>query len=489
MAVAFNRTEFETDEDEYTDEILSDIQQEKYNSIKEDTNLSYYEYLEKYTNKLESVFTEAAVKDSLNFSPEKKRKSKKITNKEEIDKILSINHSQARLKHILMELFGDFGNGPQYNPYDIIEVPKGAFGGLSYSKNEMDKAEAIAIILDYKDPKKKIEIKTSTKKNKHSFTTTVGTLIFNRIFTEPISDILGYINQAITKGGYGKLINSKISYAILEDRMSITQLKHLIENSQLIMSCCSAWSSSHTNTIFTMQEEITKKKEEILNRPGMREKIEAADLTTMKEMEKELIKYSTEKILKDDPSLDMFLSGARSNLDDNFKNMYIMRSGVSGTDMKTTIVTDSYMDGMDLKNYSVIADAAVVGAYSKSCMTAGPGHLERQFLGATSHLSLMEDPDSDCHTHNYKEVKITKDNLSNNYYSYIIEGNKLVELLPSNGDKYIGKTVKMRMSDECEAPNGFICDHCMGTLPRRLKMTNIGLMTPIGMSSLKNGWN
>ena len=47
----------------------------------------------------------------------------------------------------------------------------------------------------------------------------------------------------------------------------------------------------------------------------------------------------------------------------------------------------------------------------------------------------------------------------------------------------------MRMSDECEAPNGFICDHCMGTLPRRLGMTNIGLMTPIGMSSLKNGFS
>jgi len=487
MAVAFNYTDsdYYTEDEEY--DVLDDIVQEKYNSINENSDLNYYEYMDKLRSNFDAIISEAAVKNSINFTPDAKRKSKKITNQADIDKILSITHSKARTKSVLMELFADFGNGPKYNPYDIIEVPKGAFGGLSYSKNDMDRAEAIAMVPDNKDPKKMVEIKTSTKKNKNSFTTTVGSLIFNRIFTEPLSDILGYINESITSKKYGSSINKKISYALLEDRIGIKQLKHLIENTQLIMSCCSAWASSHTNRIFTMQEDIAKKKEEILNRPGMKEKLESSDLTAMKEMENELIDYSKNKILKDDPSIDMFLSGARSSFDNNFKNMYLMRSGVTGTDLKTTVVTDSYMDGMDLKNYSVIADAAVVGAFSKSCMTAGPGHLERQFLGATSHLSLLEQADSDCHTHNYKEVQITKSNLSNCYYSYIIEDGKLVELLPSNGDKYIGKTVKMRMSDECEAPNGFICDHCMGTLPRRLGMTNIGLMTPIGMSSLKNG--
>ena len=480
MAVAFNYTDLDYyNEEEY--DIMDDVKQDKYNDYS-----SYDEYLEHYTTELGYIFTEAALSGSINFTPDKKRKSRVITKQEEIDEILSINHSKARKKTILMGLFANFGKEPKYNPYDIIEVPKGGFGGLSYSKDDMDREEAIGKIPNPKDPKRVMEIKTSTKKNKSSFITTVGILIFNRIFTEPISDIVGYINESVTAKKFSGAINKKISYAILEDRMSIKQMKHLIENTQLIMSCCSSWASSHTNRIFTMQEDIIKKKQEILSRPGIKEKIDASDLTTMKNMENELIDYS-KKLLRDDPSIDMFLSDARSTFDNNFKNMYLMRSGVTGTDMKTTIVLDSYMDGMNLKDYSAIADAAVVGAYSKSCMTAGPGHLERQFLGATSHLSLTDQPDSDCHTRHYKEVKITKDNIDNNYYSYIIENGKLVELLPSNADKYIGKTVKMRTSDECEAPNGFICDHCMGTLPRRLGMTNIGLMTPIGMSSLKNG--
>ena len=47
-------------------------------------------------------------------------------------------------------------------------------------------------------------------------------------------------------------------------------------------------------------------------------------------------------------------------------------------------------------------------------------------------------------------------------YNYIIEGNKLIELTKDEMEKRIGKTVKMRFSSLCEAPEGRFCNKCAG---------------------------
>ena len=48
-------------------------------------------------------------------------------------------------------------------------------------------------------------------------------------------------------------------------------------------------------------------------------------------MEKELIDYALD-YLGDDPSLDLYLSGARSNIGNHFKNMYIMKGAIRNPD-------------------------------------------------------------------------------------------------------------------------------------------------------------
>ena len=107
----------------------------------------------------------------------------------------------------------------------------------------------------------------------------------------------------------------------------------------------------------------------------MKEALENGDLVKMKEFENELIAYAKE-ILKDDQSIDMFNSGARSTWDNNFKCMWLCRSGVTGTDGKVSVITSSYVDGMDPKDYVAVADAAIGGPYSKAKKTANGGYLE-----------------------------------------------------------------------------------------------------------------
>ena len=70
-------------------------------------------------------------------------------------------------------------------------------------------------------------------------------------------------------------------------------------------------------------------------------------------------------------------------------------------------------------------------------------------------------------------------------YSYMVEGNKLVELTSQNKDKYIGKTVRFRFSSMCESKNG-ICHACAGNLFNRIGITNVGVATPQVASKLKN---
>ena len=425
------------------------------------------EYI-KYVTGLANAFTEVMQEASLNFTTTTKRKSRTITTKEDVEYILSIDHMTASRKSTIMDLFGDFGDGSRFNTFDLITIPAGQFGGLSKSKDEDNKREAEG---------------TSTKKNKSSFVTTVGLWIFNRIFIEPLSDILGYVNEPITKKMFGK-INQKISYAVIEDKISVRQLKNFIENSQILMGCCSALSASHTEGIFAMQDTITKKKKELLSKPYYRDGIKNNDLVVMKDMENELIKFAKET-LRDDPVLDMYESGARSTYETNFLNMYLMRSGLTMTDKSIKIITSSYAEGMDPSEYVDVADSSVGGPYARSVLTAQGGYKERLFLAATSHIRVLP-KDSDCGTKLTVPVTLTDANVSNWYYSFMVKNGRLIELLPDIAKDYIGQTVQMRFSSLCIAKDGYICEHCAGSLFRRIGMENIGMASSICMSSLKN---
>ena len=82
-----------------------------------------------------------------------KRISKHITDKEKIKYILSLKAEELDKSSIIMELFGDFGDDSNINPYDTIDIPVDSYG-----------------------PK--------GKRNKNAFRTTVGLWVFNKYFIE-----------------------------------------------------------------------------------------------------------------------------------------------------------------------------------------------------------------------------------------------------------------------------------------------------------------
>ena len=384
------------------------------------------------------------------------RKSRTIIKSEEINLLLNISEDlHKNTSSTIMELFGEFNGKSKFNPYDIIEIPANSYG-------------------------------PEGKKNKKPFKTTVGIWIFNKYFIEKdLFDIFKYINKTVDDGFFGD-INTKLSYALAEDKITVKQLADYNMKCQLFMGYVSVLSPNYTEKMLTCTKAINKKKKELLDK--YRDELEKGNEIVAIKMEKELLDFAVE-YMKGDPSMDMFLSGARGSLGNNFKNMFVMKGVIKDPDPNAKqpykVASSNYIDGISPEEYALFANALAAGPYSRAAKTANGGYLEKLFMNALQHI-VIGDEGSDCGTQNTITVKFDKKNIKSFMYSYIKEGNKLIELTSENMDKYIGKTVKLRYSSLCEFKHGVKCHKCAGNAWFRLGKTNLGAATPAIPSTLKN---
>ena len=388
------------------------------------------------------------------------RISKEITNPKDIEFLLSLKDKSDNLNDnvitssLIAEMFGEFNGKSRFNPYDTVVIPPNSYG-----------------------PK--------GKRNKNSFKTTVGLWVFNKYFIETdLFDIIGYINKTVDSKVFDD-INKSLSYALIEDKINTEQMKTYLMKTQLMMRHVSILSPNYTDKLLTCTKVINKKKSELLKK--YKKDIERGDEMVGDKMEKELLAFAVD-YMKDDPAMDMFISGARGSIGNNFKNMFVMKGVVKDPDpnakQKYKVATSNYIDGISAEEYALFANTLAAGPYARSKKTANGGYLEKLFLSAYQHITL--DPEgSDCGTKKYITVTLNKKNIDMYMYCYVIQGNKLVEINSDNRESFIGKTVKMRFASLCESKTG-ICNKCMGNLFYKTNTTNIGAATPKIPSTLKN---
>ena len=387
-----------------------------------------------------------------------KRVSKEIKNEKDIKYLIGLTEDDITMS-LIMELFGDFKNHQWFNPYDIITVPAGGYGGKLPNGRE--------------------------KRNKEAFTTTVGRLIFNKYFIECEPELLafiGYVNDNVGKKVYGKIFDS-LGYAVLEDKISIETYKRFCKKSQKFMPYVSILAPNHSDNMLTITKKINKKKAELIK--ANQEAFDNGDVIVVDKVSKELLEYARE-LMKDDPAMDMFLSGAGGSFENNFKNMFIMRGSVQDPDPRKSynIITSNYIDGVSKEEYSKLANTLAAGPYSRSKKTELGGYWEKLFLTSLQHV-ILEDPGSDCGTKRHITIKVTDKNIGSIMYCYVINPDgSLTEITSENKHKFIGKTVKLRFSSMCESKNG-ICNKCAGNLFYRLGIRNVGASTPQIPSRLK----
>lgn len=388
-----------------------------------------------------------------------KRVSKTITDKNAIDKFIALKEDDITTSFI-METFGDFENKVNYNPYDILTIPVGGYGGTLPDGKE--------------------------KRNKNEFTTTLGRFIFNKYFFESDPELLGfigYINENINKKMYGKIFD-KLGYGLLEDKISIGTYKIFCKKSQKFMPYVSILAPNYSDNMLTITKLIDTKKKELID--ANKEAFDKGDVKVVDKISKELLQYARD-LMQDDPAMDMFLSGAGGSFENNFKNMFIMRGSVQDPDPRKSynIITSNYVDGISKEEYSKIANTLAAGPYSRSKKTELGGYWEKLFLYAFQHIILLE-PGSDCGTKRHITVDVDDHNITQIMYCYVINNDgSLTEITSENKDKFIGKRVKLRFSSMCESKNGTICNKCAGNLFYRLGIKNIGASTPQIPSRLK----
>lgn len=384
------------------------------------------------------------------------RKSKRITKKEDIDYLVNLTQQQLESYSEFMNAFGVFNGEPRFNTFDIVTIPPNSYG-------------------------------PEGKRNKNSFTTTVGRWWWNKCFIEhDLFDIFGYINKPVTKK-LNKDINNKISYAVMEDKVTVDVLKRFLNRQQKFQPYSNIICSGFTEKMISSIGVINKKKQELVKKYKDELKNPDTKVLAASKMEKELLDFAKD-YLKDDPSMDMFNSGAKVSFDNNFKNMFVMKGAIKSPEATEgfDIVFSNYLDGISKDEYGVMAKSLSEGPYSRALATPKGGYQEKLLLRAFQHLMLAA-KGTDCHTKHTIELFLDKDMAEQMMYSYIVDGDNLVELTSETLPKYLNKTVKFRFSSLCEwHEEGKICNACAGNLFYRLNFINVGTAMPQVASTMKN---
>lgn len=382
----------------------------------------------------------------------KRKPSKHISNQSDIDYILSLQESDLLKLSVLLGMFGQFKGRRRFNPYDTIDIPPGSYG-------------------------------KEGKKNKNTFTTTVGRYVYNKIFIEKeLFDLCGgYYNEAINKKLFKK-INGLLSHGVLEKKIDIEILKNYLMKTQKVMPIVTCLMESETEAMYLLADKIAIKKKELLKKHD--KEIKEGKYDIVPEIEKELLDYA-KKELQNDGSLDVFDNNESADYSNNFKNMFVMKGLVKRNAGKGyNVISADLMRGVPKEEYIDYADALAAGPYNRARKTATGGYWEKLFR-IFEHI-VLDKPGSDCGTKRTIEITLTPDIINYVYYSYIVEGNKLIELTSENIKQYEGKTVKMRFTSLCESKNGKICSKCAGNKMYRLGLTNIGSAVPQIGSKIKN---
>ena len=287
----------------------------------------------------------ARVSKELKYNPNLKIEEFDVS---KIDKSNVVNYLLIMNRHdvsrtFLMKLFGSFDGDSMIHQYDTFTVPAKAFS----FKN--DKGKMVS--------------------NKEPFITTVGIWIFNIFLLRDFdfSYVLGgYVNENIDKKKFGK-INQTLVYGLLEDKISVENYKTFLDYTQFLMPYETILSPNHTEKMLACTKEVNKLKNKLIKEN--QEAIDKGDAAVAKMIEDKLIAFALE-YLKDDPAIDVYLSGAGGTIPNNFKNMYLMKGAIRNPDpdapQEFNISTSSFLDGISADEYSLLANSLAGGPYSRS---------------------------------------------------------------------------------------------------------------------------
>lgn len=319
--------------------------------------------------------------------------------------------------------------------------------------------------------------------NKEDIVTTVGSFIFNKFIIEPrFAEHLGYNNEVINSDGL-KDLEEKLSKLLLDDKITTDDFGDYLNRIQWLgMQFHEPLAASFTMRGLKPVPSVIKRREQLIKEN--KEAIEKGDVMVMSAIEKELVELAKKEV-GDDPSMDLYYSGARGSIPNNYKQLSIIKGPVfNKTIGKYQFIQSSFFEGLKKEELSAAATNVVNGQYPKSCGTAVSGYKAKQVSSLGQAVVLRKDI-PDCGTKGYVELVIPPSMKSKFMFRYIIDNGKLVMLDDNNIGKYVGKKVKLRSIMYCGCDSG-VCMTCAGRLFEKLQIDSIGLTTSTLTGALLN---
>ena len=332
-------------------------------------------------------------------------------------------------------------------------------------------------VFNIKEPEWNLKAKMKLAANEYINTTdietTLGRFLFNKLVIEGFIDSImpgGYFNETVTSKSFGKIMNDVVAAALMEEKIPlIPNVTKFIQYFEFYgLKLVASLSPSITPGTFDVNDLINKRKQELLaNLP------EHPTTVDYIKVEDELVEYA-KMLLKDDPGMTIYSSGARGSFDDNYKNISIMIGPVlNPATGKYDIVTNNYVDGITKQDLPAVGNSIVNAAYPKAVGTEEGGYKTKQFF-ATYQSIVLDEPGTDCGSKGYLTVTLTSDIINSYLYQYIAEADGSLTLLTEeNKDKYLNKTVNFRSPIGCLSEK--ICSKCAGERYYKLGIENAGL--------------
>lgn len=328
----------------------------------------------------------------------------------------------------------------------------------------------------------KVHLKAGEYINTTDVDTTIGSILVNKLLIEGYVESVvdgHFYNDVITKKSFSKLLD-KISTALMENKIALNPnvVKFLQAFEFYGLMLCSALSPSFTPGVFSVQDQIRDKRDELFakydDNPSLTEAVKIEDQLT----------EEAKKLLKGDPGMTLFDSGSRGSFNDNYKMMSIMVGPVKNPATgKYDVVKNNYIDGIEKKDLPALANTVVNAAYPRAVGTAEGGYLTKQFYAVYQSVS-MDEPGTDCGSKGYLPVFLNSENYSSYMWQYAYENGKLVLLTDDNRTKFLNRVVRLRSPIGCLAPK--LCNKCMGERFYRLNIRNVGLTAGRISNSIMN---
>ena len=303
-------------------------------------------------------------------------------------------------------------------------------------------------------------------------TMTIGRFLFNKYIMDGSGAIVEskIIDGVLGKNGLND-VDQLIGNLYLNNKITRVQFNAYIDRRDNL----GYWLNgmlAHTISIRMAKPlpEIEKKKAELFKK--YEKEIAAKDISVMSQIEKELVEYAR-NILKDDPGMDLYLSGDL-DFNNNYKNNSILKGPVyNKITSEFDFIGTSFMNGIEVKDIPAHANSIVSGAYPSAIATANVGYMGKQLI-ALLQMMEVDEPGSECGTKRTIPITVTSKNKSELIDSYFVNNGKLDLLTSENIGSYIGKVVEFRSPMTCISTK--ICSRCAGELFYKLETKQMGLL-------------